>query len=70
MRLQKPVDKICQECGQPFKAYKRTTIYCGDACYKKVYARKNKYILADKRVAKTRAKKFALTQSPLYAPIV
>ena len=48
---------ICLECNTKFEASRSSNIYCSHTCCQRVYHRRNKYLLADKR-AVYRAKVF------------
>jgi len=44
-----PETMICHECNKKFEASRESNIYCSRECCQRVYARRNKYLLADKR---------------------
>jgi|SRR6478609_5262471 len=52
-----PIDLICPECGGTFKSIKQGNYYCGQKCYQRAYKRKNKYEVAEKRLAYRQNKK-------------
>ena len=63
-----PIDLTCQECGNTFQAIRIDAMFCGPLCNKRHWRGIKKYEIAEKLAEKRRLKKFALTQSPLYAP--
>jgi len=68
MNLKTFVELTCPECGGTFKCSKHGDYYCSKHCYNQHYHRVNKYKVAEKRHERLRAKKYAETGSPLYAP--
>lgn len=68
-RQEKPlIDLTCDECGEAFKAVRSDTHHCSRKCYQRHYRRTHKDQIIYQRIKLMRAKKYALTQSPLYAP--